>query len=296
MRFVSKPDARDPSWVAGLDPDLRQEWQQLLDDAESGRQELIANFDQGRDASIKSALYSRYKEFLKRLFRGKCAYCEGKYVLGEPGDVEHFRPKGRVVDDEFKPIRRGDIEHPGYYWLAYEWKNLLPSCTDCNRFRNHERVEKRTKRREGGAGKADRFPLQDEQKRAWKPDDEAYEEAMLIDPTKVDPQEHFEFQTNGVIVPRTAQAKKTLEIFGLNLREDLIDARAKALKDARQTFETYISTINMDAAARRKETAQRLNRILEGEEPYSVMQQLGITACRQHWAEEGITISVPLKE
>jgi hypothetical protein len=24
------------------------------------------------------------------------------------------------------------VEHPGYFWLAYHWKNLLPSCAFCN--------------------------------------------------------------------------------------------------------------------------------------------------------------------
>ena len=26
------------------------------------------------------------------------------------------------------------IEHPGYFWLAYNWKNLLPSCQNCNTY------------------------------------------------------------------------------------------------------------------------------------------------------------------
>ncbi|MFT7381984.1 MAG: hypothetical protein ACI9Z3_001877, partial [Roseivirga sp.] len=39
-------------------------------------------------------------------------------------DVEHYRPK-RGVDE--------DKSHGGYYWLCYEWTNLIPSCITCNR-------------------------------------------------------------------------------------------------------------------------------------------------------------------
>src|ERR1043166_3748097 len=48
---------------------------------------------------------------LEELFHHKCAYCETQATAGFDWDVEHFRPKGRVLE-------RAD--HPGYYWLAYE--------------------------------------------------------------------------------------------------------------------------------------------------------------------------------
>src|SRR5262249_38675962 len=144
MIFVKKPPVDDQSWkaVLALDPALDAEWIDLIERATTERRRLINNFENDKELKINAALYSRYKDFLIRLFNGKCAYCESKFTVSQPGDVEHFRPKGRVVDDNFKPIRvqhptKGEIEHPGYYWLAYEWKNLLPSCADCNRFRMH---------------------------------------------------------------------------------------------------------------------------------------------------------------
>ena len=57
---------------------------------------------------------------------GRCAYCEGRNSAGEFGDAEHYRPKGEVTEN------RKPISHPGYYWLAYEWYNLLLSCKKCN--------------------------------------------------------------------------------------------------------------------------------------------------------------------
>lgn len=58
---------------------------------------------------------------LKAIYHCKCAYCESF----EPDpEVEHFRPKGRVQDVP---------DHTGYFWLCYEWTNLLPACHDCNK-------------------------------------------------------------------------------------------------------------------------------------------------------------------
>ena len=43
------------------------------------------------------------------------------------GDVEHYRPKAGYRQDAEDPLGR-----PGYYWLAYEWSNLLFCCQICN--------------------------------------------------------------------------------------------------------------------------------------------------------------------
>lgn len=49
-----------------------------------------------------------------------CAYCGMEISL----DVDHFRPKGSVDEDQ---------SHEGYWWLAYECSNYLLACTVCNR-------------------------------------------------------------------------------------------------------------------------------------------------------------------
>lgn len=78
----------------------------------------------------KAFTFRAYKEddvrhALEALFHGKCAYCESRYDVTGPVDVEHFRPKGGAKDGT----------HGGYWWLAATWGNLLPSCIDCNRRR-----------------------------------------------------------------------------------------------------------------------------------------------------------------
>lgn len=75
--------------------------------------------------NIKSEFYGAkdVREKLKKLYHNKCAYCET--YEPEP-EIEHYRPKKQI-----NGILRKD--HKGYYWLAYEWTNLLPACHDCNK-------------------------------------------------------------------------------------------------------------------------------------------------------------------
>jgi len=74
---------------------------------------------------IKSEFYTAddVKIALKNLYNNKCAYCES--FESEP-EIEHYRPKKRVNGES-------RISHQGYYWLCYEWTNLLPSCHVCNK-------------------------------------------------------------------------------------------------------------------------------------------------------------------
>lgn len=60
---------------------------------------------------------------LHKYRNGKCCYCERKREPKREPDIEHFRPKAGVTEDG---------EHPGYWWLAYEWENLYFSCKACN--------------------------------------------------------------------------------------------------------------------------------------------------------------------
>ncbi|RYF26666.1 MAG: hypothetical protein EOO42_00840 [Flavobacteriales bacterium] len=58
---------------------------------------------------------------LRRLYYNKCAYCEN---ISYKADVEHYRPKKKVANP------KGNSS--GYYWLCYEWSNLIPACFECN--------------------------------------------------------------------------------------------------------------------------------------------------------------------
>lgn len=65
------------------------------------------------------------KKKLIDIYNGKkCAYCEGTPATTSPIQVEHYRPK--------KKCRKKIPTHQGYYWLGYEWTNLLYACGNCN--------------------------------------------------------------------------------------------------------------------------------------------------------------------
>jgi uncharacterized protein (TIGR02646 family) len=164
--------------------------------------------------SVKIALNTR--------FSFKCAYCESVYGATQPLDVEHFRPKSGFTDDGGKMVK------PGYYWLAAKWRNLLPSCTDCNRPRTQHLSDGRVL----VSGKANQFPIADEAKRARRPGAEKGEPRLLLHPALDDPRRHLEFDAEeGIIRPLVSasgrasrKGTKSIEVYAL-LRDGLVRAR-----------------------------------------------------------------------
>jgi len=126
------------------------------------------------------------RDALNRFYGFKCAYCETYFGASQPVAVEHWRPKGEVID-EGKRIK------PAYYWLAADWENLLPSCTDCNSPRRQitEADGKKIVR-----GKGNHFPLERGSRRARSPGKERNERPLLLNPERDDPERHLEFLTD----------------------------------------------------------------------------------------------------
>ncbi|HWM54002.1 MAG TPA: hypothetical protein VNO20_01240 [Solirubrobacterales bacterium] len=182
---------------------------------------------------------------LEAMFGRKCAYCESDYGPVAPTDIEHYRPKGEIVCSD------GKARKPGYYWLAAEWSNLLPSCIDCNRGRRHEYEDGRRP-----SGKGNLFPLADESKRATAPDEEATEEPLLLDPTRDDPEEHLEFILEGVIRPaprgdgESERGRATIDVLGLS-RPELVRSRRDRqiwIDDAITYFKEATTRLQQDPA------------------------------------------------
>lgn len=69
--------------------------------------------------TTKDGNRSRVEDKLAISYEYKCAYCERICKA----DIEHYRPKKKISGES----------HDGYYWLCYEWSNLIPSCITCNR-------------------------------------------------------------------------------------------------------------------------------------------------------------------
>ena len=86
---------------------------------------------------IKRSIYAHpsVRDQLGKDQHGKCCYCEVE--IQHPymeRDVEHWRPKGAVIDQPGSPKM-----YPGYYWLAYDWNNLFLACNVCNRLKKRSR-------------------------------------------------------------------------------------------------------------------------------------------------------------
>lgn len=142
---------------------------------------------------------------LEALFYGKCAYCESG-LLNAEWDVEHFRPKGRVAE-------RSD--HPGYYWLAYEWVNLFPACKFCNQ-RRRDKPKWGDLTQAGIGGKSDQFPLTDETTRVMShlEGDIANETTLLLNPCIDNPEQCLRFDVKGQIygVDLGERGETTIEV------------------------------------------------------------------------------------
>ena len=190
--------------------------QAWLDLAAEARKEAL------REAGAHEAQASVYghdqvRAALEALFHDKCAYCETEASAGFDWNVEHFRPKGKVAE-------RAD--HPGYYWLAYEWSNLYPSCSHCNQ-RRKDRPRWGDLQYAGSGGKMDQFPLEDESSRALSPADPLGAEArLLLDPCADRPEEHLRYTVDGqvVAVAGSRKGKVSIEVFHLR-RSRLRDKR-----------------------------------------------------------------------
>lgn len=193
----------------------------------------------------KSFTFTAYKSAdiraaLEKLFYDKCAYCETVYAASAPVDIEHYRPKGAVAED---------AAHGGYWWIAMDWDNLLPSCIDCNRKRGQVLVEPSSslavlaanvKPAVTQSGKKDSFPLAVTGVRAMGEEAELEDEqALLINPCCDDPATSLMYSFDpahpaGLVVPtgeldQQVRGAVSIQIYGLN-RLKLVQDRTRLLR------------------------------------------------------------------
>jgi hypothetical protein len=144
-------------------------------------------------------------------------HCESRVTHIDYGDVEHYRPKGGYVQAPGHLL-----QSPGYYWLAYDWSNLLLSCCLCNQ--RH---------------KANLFPLLDATARAiCHRDDVAGERPVFINPATENPTEFIGFnQEYPFGIDALGRGESTIKALGLD-REELAEMRRKRLEEARRTIRT----------------------------------------------------------
>lgn len=228
--------------------------------------------------------------FLENVFYNKCAYCETK-IEGFIGDAEHFRPKGRVrvklEDDTSEIVKTVDenkvqIQHPGYFWLAYHWQNLLPSCQLCNRYsgkkdlfpveKSHVAVKRLTV-----AEIADLIEKITQSSRAadifyLEPRDlDVFEGRLLLHPYYDDPEKHLYFQSDGraAVWRDSRQGIESVKVYDLN-ENGKVKARGDAQKDGRQRYSSVLA-VTPDDLRELREAAQKFkDEYYRGRRPYAV--------------------------
>ena len=163
-----------------------------------------------------SPFYSRFckdpeiGQALQDLFFNKCAYCESPIEQSAGVAIEHFRPKSRAVNSN------GEVSTNHYWWLTYHWFNLYLACDVC------------------ATMKSNRFPVKGKRAPLNADEEELEKEAaMLLDPCRHQPEEHFVFEPTGEVASKTDKGKSTIKICGLN-RLILIGRRAEAFESLYQ--------------------------------------------------------------
>lgn len=210
----------------------------LANEGAKKTEEYIEEYKAGASTfDFDSAIYGhdKVKEKLRTLQSHKCCFCESTIGHISYGDVEHFRPKaGWVQDDE--PINK-----PGYYWLAYDWDNLLLSCQICN-----QRYKKNY------------FPLINDKRATDHNSDIKLEEPFFIHPVFDNPELHIEFNEN-IPKKKTERGERTIEKLGLD-RELLNEQRRKTLKNVKTIYKLAkgIPETNIELKAEAKAEIQEI--------------------------------------
>jgi uncharacterized protein (TIGR02646 family) len=159
-------------------------------------------------------IWQEAKGLLARLsYHRKCGYCEFDMLGGAFGPADHFRPKSSL-----SPVCTP--AHHGYWWVAYDWRNLIPACDICNN------------------RKSDEFPITG--RRGHGPSDggdslalDATEQRLLLHPMLDTPESHLSYNEFGLVAPRHAspQGAATIRVCALD-REELEESRRARIEEA----------------------------------------------------------------
>ena len=198
-------DVRVPATLrnrgAKLTESLKREFDKLREDYLEGRKKFVYKTIYNNKTVVGT---------LRKCQHNKCCFSEAKFTVDYP-HVEHFRPKGKV-NENLSPT----FLYPGYYWLAYDWKNLFlcKSKTNVSHKRNF-------------------FPLEVESDRNRSHRDNNPEQPLLIDPSSEDPRQHIRFHKDEPY-HLSERGRVTIEL--LNLRHP-------ELEEARRTRFTLLTAV-----------------------------------------------------
>jgi len=187
-----------------------------------------------RFPKFKNSIYNakQVKEALLKAQYNKCCYCESKPLASRDLAIEHFRPKGEV-----RQTRNDKKEYPGYYWLAYEWDNLLLSCHGCNS--DHKGIL---------------FPLANPRHRARSHHSDIHlEQPLFVHPAKQNPRDHIRFEDDAPIALTPLIGRTTIKEIGLR-RDALREERLNKL----QELDTFLKIVECAKESPRSRKLQSL--------------------------------------
>lgn len=185
-------------------------------------------------------------EPLRILYKSKCAICERD--RGFELQVDHYRPKKE------RNYIQSEYNQPGYYWLVYEWSNLIPLCSACNvkksnKFpirKNRRGLEIRVSTHTFLASFAP-FNVSDAR------DLGAVEYPLLVNPEiELNPERHFWFNPDTTMAGRTMEGAETIRVCQLNGKE----LRRQRLK-LRQYYAERITSAMEDFITHRNDAELR---------------------------------------
>jgi hypothetical protein len=193
----------------------------------TGKKKISAKYYRGKEITLPDGkIVQEVAHALGELYEWKCAFCESKRYKPQ---VEHFRPKKKVTGIAGNPL--------GYFWLCYEWTNLLPTCKDCNET------------------KLNSFPISNADNRVYGPtfllnqeinflehnyqnSPLADEEPMFIHPEYINPELCFAFNIKGEISGIDAEGRGEITRVQIGLdSKDLNFFRQKEIDECIEAIE-----------------------------------------------------------
>jgi uncharacterized protein (TIGR02646 family) len=163
-------------------------------------------------------LWSGAKDELVAPFHGKCAYCEMRLsedgFVGPYGLLNYFRPVTGALN------RSGTLAADHYWWLGFQWTNIVACCQGCSSSKGRRFPVKRRRAEVGLIG----GPLFEA------------EERLLLDPCSDDPETHLLFSEDGTVSSRSEIGRTTIQVLSLN-RSALVARRHAHFANVRGSLE-----------------------------------------------------------
>ncbi len=286
-------------WPPGRHPHQKlspEEWHERLCKAEKELQNVPEGKKRSAIFAKYSDLWSEAKEHFRDLSYDKCWYCETS-THRIPGDIDHYRPKGSVAG----------TNHPGYWWLAFDWRNWRFACRYCNSQLRDPETKK-------VGGKGNHFPLLDGEKcrisSACDYEDLCEEEPLLLDPTERQDPDLLTFTRDGLPAPSEEheespnyrRAKKSIELYHLDhsrlvrKRQEIYIEVRNLILDYQRYQGKWEKEQDHSAHALAKRAAKKLGRMIAPDAEYSMTARAYLKEYRKDnpewkWVDQLLTAS-----